>query len=197
MPIYEYYCPDNNTVYRFFARRPGLSGVVPRCPANPAFRMEKQVSSFAITGVKSKSKREDADGGLDDLDDPRVERAMMEMEKEMASMDENNPDPRQLARLMRRMTELTGEHGGERMEEMIRRLEAGEDPEKLEAEYDDVMGGDADGEDGDGFSGPGDAGDAPEAPGTKMLSRLRRRGAFRPRRRVDPELYEMEDYLPG
>ena len=38
--------------------------------------------------------------------------------------------------MMRKMSSLTGEKIPETMEEMIRRMEAGEDPEKLEEEYD-------------------------------------------------------------
>ena len=202
MPIYEYFCPDNNTVYRFFARRMGLGHTVPRCPANPAFQMQKQVSAFAITGATSKAKREPGSGGGDDdndgMDDPRMEHAMMEMEREMSSLDEENPDPRQMGRLMRRMSELTGEGGGdERMEEMIRRLESGEDPDKMEEEFGDVMGED----DGEGGGLPGEedgsGGGSPgfENGGAKMLSLLRRRGHSMQRRRADPELYEMDDYL--
>ena len=35
------------------------------------------------------------------------QQVMAEMENEMSSMNEDNPDPRQLGRLMRKMTEAT------------------------------------------------------------------------------------------
>jgi len=46
-------------------------------------------------------------------------------------------DPRSLARLMRKMASETGEEMDDEMKEVCERLEAGEDPEKLEA----MMGG--------------------------------------------------------
>ena len=70
--------------------------------------------------------------------DPRMERVMAEMESEMSSMSEDNPDPRQLGRLMRKMTEATGQKMPEAMEQMIERLER-EDPEKLEEEFGDSL----------------------------------------------------------
>ena len=57
MPIYEYYCPDNHTIYQFYAKTLAQGGTVPRCPDNPKYRMKKLVSAFAITsgGAKDES----------------------------------------------------------------------------------------------------------------------------------------------
>lgn len=190
MPIYEYYCPDNHTVYRFFARRLGMGNILPRCPANPKFRLEKRVSSFAIVGATDKARKEQPDGaggeGDDMLDDPRMEKMMMEMENEMAGMDDDNPDPRQLGRMMRRMKDLMGEKSGDpRMEEVIKRLESGEDPDKLEEDYGDFLDEDP----GTGTEG------SEAAEGRKLLARWRKaRRAAGPR--IDPELYELDEWLP-
>jgi hypothetical protein len=43
------------------------------------------------------------------------------------------------------MTELTGEDMDPEMEEAVRRLEAGEDPEKVEEDMGDVLGGEGGG----------------------------------------------------
>ncbi len=181
MPIYEFYCPDNNRIYSFFARSPAMGSRTPRCPDNPKYRMVKQVSGFAVTGRR---RDDDAAGGeADDLaDDPRTEAMMAEMEREMAGMDEENPDPRQMARMMRRMADMTGEPVPSAMEEMIARMERGEDPEQLEEEYGDLLDEAMD-----------DDASAEESPGDPRSARaLLRRG--RPPRR-DPELYEMEAFL--
>jgi len=74
---------------------------------------------------------------MPDLDEERLEKAMMSMAGELEGMDEN--DPRQMARFMRRLTEATGMSAGSGMEEAISRLEAGEDPEKLEAELGELF----------------------------------------------------------
>ena len=67
-----------------------------------------------------------------------MEREMMRLAREMESIDENNP--RQLAAAMRRLSDVTGEPLDGETDEMIRRLEAGEDPEKVEEEMASVFG---------------------------------------------------------
>ena len=106
---------------------------------------------------------------------------MMKLAGEMSGMDEENPDPRALGRMMRKMMDITGEKMPEPMLEMLARMEKGEDPEKLEAEYGDVLDDNSMGDLGQGKSDGGKG-----AAGT-----LRRR--LPPRR--DPTLYEMVDYL--
>jgi hypothetical protein len=49
MPIYEYYCPDNHTIYQFFAKTLAQGQTVPKCPDNPKFKLRKLVSAFAVT----------------------------------------------------------------------------------------------------------------------------------------------------
>ena len=38
MPIYEYYCPDNNRIYQFFAKTLAQGRTVPNARTIPAFR---------------------------------------------------------------------------------------------------------------------------------------------------------------
>lgn len=176
MPIYEFYSPDTNKIYSFFARSLSQGALTPRCPDKPKARMERLISRFAVTGRA----KEKSDEGPDPSTDPRLERAMAEMEREMSGIDENNPDPRQLGRLMRRMAEATGQKMPGEMEQMLRRLESGEDPEKLEEEF----GGALD------ELGEGTFGDPENEGAVKALLRARKK---RPSR--DPKLYEMGDYL--
>lgn len=171
MPIYEFFSPDTNKVYSFYARSLSQGQMTPRCPDRAGARMERMVSRFAVTGRASEKS-----GAAPDPADPRMERVMAEMEREMSGMDEGNPDPRALGRMMRKMTEATGQAMPKEMEQMIRRLEAGEDPEKLEEEFGDAF---------DGMDLPGDPAPEGEA-GARSLSR-------RPVR--DPALYEMADFL--
>lgn len=163
MPIYEYFCPDNNRIYQFFAKTVAQGQTTPQCPDDPSLRMVKMVSAFAIQGAERKSTGAKPAGGSDAAgeggemggpaaDDSRMEAAMAQMEAEMGSIDEN--DPRAMGRMMRRMSELTGEplEGG--MEEMVRKLEEGRDPEAIEAEMGDLLGDDPEGDGmGGGFGG--------------------------------------------
>lgn len=176
MPIYEFYSPDTRKIYTFFARSLAYAGKTPRCPDKPKARMEKLISNFSVTG-RAKEKDEFAAGG--EGDDAQMDAAMAEMEREFGGMDESNPDPRQLARMMRKMSSLTGEKMPAQMEEMIGRMEKGEDPEKLEEEYGSAM---------DEFE-PGE-GDEAASELSKTLGRLRRKRVER-----DPTLYEMAEYV--
>ena len=182
MPIYEFFCPQTNKIYSFYARTLSMADKTPRCPDNPKFRMERMISSFSFTGRKREEPKGSAAAAGGETDDPRMEQVMAEMERDFSGMDEENPDPKQLARMMRKMSSLTGEKLPATMDEMIRRMEAGEDPEKLEAEYGDAL---------EDFDPPGAGGaDDENDPGTGKLKPRRRRRVVR-----DPTLYEMSDYV--
>lgn len=184
MPIYEFYCKRTDTVYSFLSQRLIGSDEVPRCPDNGRYKMERVVSSFSVTG-----RHKEPDGGEDmDPDDPRLEAAMAEMEREMAGMDEDNPDPRQMGRLMRRMAELTGERLDGSMEEMVRKMEEGADLEALEEEFGDAMDDDG----GEGFGDPESGGGEPMTDRAKLKQLLRAARRRGPRR--DPNLYDWRDY---
>jgi len=49
MPIYEFYCAENHTVYQFYAKTLAQGKIIPKCPDNPAFSMVKLLSEFAVT----------------------------------------------------------------------------------------------------------------------------------------------------
>ena len=107
-----------------------------------------------------------------------MDAAMGAMEREFGQVAESdNPDPRALAKMMRRMGELSGQKLPAQMDEVIARLEKGEDPDKLEAEFGDVF---------DAMDTPGDGAGGDD--GTKMKSR-RARLVTR-----DPKLYDMSEF---
>jgi putative FmdB family regulatory protein len=142
MPIYEFACPECRRIFSFLSKRinPDRSPVCPKCGNK---KLSKQVSRFAMTkGLQepaAKSGSETGEPPMPDLDDPRVARAMAEMERDMEHLDENNP--RHMAHIMRKMKDLMP--AGTLPKEMdiaIKRLEAGEDPEKIEADMGDVLG---------------------------------------------------------
>ena len=155
MPIYEFYCPDNHRIYSFLARTAAERGRVPKCPDDPSYRMVKLLSPFAIgkpdrragADPKPAAPDEPAPPGDPETDDPRTMAAMTEMERAVEGMDEENPDPRTLGRLMRRMAELSGEKIEGGMEEMVRKLEEGRDPEELDEELSSLMEGEEAGDD--------------------------------------------------
>jgi putative FmdB family regulatory protein len=133
MPIYEFLCRACNRIYSFHSFRVDTAGV-PTCPRCGATDLSRVPSRFGVTSASPKA---GSDAGNDDLDDPRLEREMMRFASELEGMDEN--DPKQMALAVRKMTELAGEPVTPAMEEMIRRLEAGEDPERIEEELGDAL----------------------------------------------------------
>ena len=110
--------------------------------------MKKLVSGFSITGNRKEPYAEESIEGMDQEDpfsgmsDAQTNAMMQEMEGAMQGMDEDNPDPRQKGNLMRRMCELTGEKMDEPMEEVVRKLEEGMNPDELEDRMGDFMGED-------------------------------------------------------
>jgi putative FmdB family regulatory protein len=147
MPIYEFYCPDCNTLFNFFSKTINTSKK-PSCPRCRKRKLERQMSAFAFTGKA----RETEDGEDLPFDESKMEKAMQMMESEAGRMDED--DPRQAANLMRKLTDMTGMELGDGMQEALRRMESGEDPEQIEAEMGDLLEGE------DPFLMPGKKGKA-------------------------------------
>ncbi len=77
------------------------------------------------------------ENGMPDIDESKLEKAMGALASEAERINED--DPRQAAQLMRKLTQMTGLELGSGMEEALRRMEAGEDPEQIEAEMGDLL----------------------------------------------------------
>ena len=134
MPIYEYGCYDcRKRVSVFFRTLADAQNKEPECPNCGGKSLKRLISKVGV--VRSEENR------LESLADPG----------NLAALESG--DPKELARLMRRMESEMGDEIGEDLggefEEMVGRLEAGETPESLEAS----MGG-ADSGGGGGQSYP-------------------------------------------
>jgi putative FmdB family regulatory protein len=160
MPIYEFACPDCRVVFNFLSKRINPERL-PTCPKCGNKRMVKQMSGFAtLRGAKEPAAAVEGEGGepMPDLDDPRMLRAMGELERDMEHLDENNP--RHMAHMMKKMKDIMPAGAvPKELDVAIKRLEAGEDPEKIEEDMGDVlgefMGGDEPEEGGGGYGGGG------------------------------------------
>lgn len=132
MPIYEFYCTDCNTIFNFFSSRIDTEKrpMCPKCNNGP---LERFMSRFAVL----KGAKEDDDTGMPDLDESKLEKAMSVLEREAGSINED--DPKQAANLMRKLCDMTGLDLGSGMEEALKRMEAGEDPEKIEQDMGDLL----------------------------------------------------------
>ena len=161
MPIYEFACPKCRKIFSFLSKRvqPDRLPVCPKCGNK---KLSKQLSAFApLCGAKEPSAPvdpgSDPGGPVPDLDDPKIMRAMSEMERDMEHLDENNP--RHMAHMMRKMKDLLPAGSAPKeLDIAIKRLEAGEDPEKIEADMGDVLGDLMGGPEGEGGAGSGGGG---------------------------------------
>ena len=138
MPIYEFYCKKCNTVFKFYSRTIDTT-TIPGCPRCKRIKLERIFSSFAT--LSKRNEESGPDPGIPDIDETKLERAMVMLEKEAEGMDEN--DPGQAADLMRKLTDAAGISLGEGMEEALARMERGEDPDKIEEELGDLLGEDS------------------------------------------------------
>lgn len=156
MPIYEFACPRCRRIYSFLSKRVNPDRT-PTCPKCGNKNLVKQVSRFAtVRGIPEPSAsagEPEGEAPGPDFDDPRVERAMSELERDLEHLDENNP--RHMAYMMRKMKDLMPPGSvPKELDVAIKRLEAGEDPEKIEEDMGDVldqfMGGPEDAGGGEG-----------------------------------------------
>ncbi len=142
MPIYEYRCGNCKRRVSIFFRSFSAVGEA-HCPNCDSTNLTRTVSQVAA--LKSEDAR------LDAMSDP----------SKFGDVDEN--DPKSMARMMRKMKdEMGGEMGGEmgpEFDEMVGRLEAGEDPEEIEKSMPGLGGmGEGGMPGGDPMGGMGDGG---------------------------------------
>lgn len=132
MPIYEFYCIDCHMIFNFFSGSVNTEKK-PLCPNCGKRRLDRQMSVFATP--RGREEGEDLD--MPDIDEAKMGRAMDLLAREAEHMDED--DPRQAADLMRKLTDMTGLELGPGMQEALNRMEAGEDPDQIEAEMGNLL----------------------------------------------------------
>ncbi len=131
MPIYEFYCSECHMIYSFFSKSVNTDKR-PSCPKCGKRRLRRQVSSFAVAGGGGEEGDEDLP-----VDEERMEKALTSLANEAENINED--DPRQAARLMRKLSGEMGIEYGESMEEALHRMESGEDPEAIESEMGELL----------------------------------------------------------
>lgn len=187
MPIYEFYCPDCATIFRFLSRKilsGGEGETRPSCPRCGRPEIERQVSAFAVPRSRPEgagAEKAPGEGDLPDVDESRLESAFESLEREVDGLDDE--DPRQAARLMRKLYDATGLKLGPAMDEAIRRMEGGEDPEAIEEELGEAL------EAEDPLAGDSEKGSGGAAPAGPPRPKAPARRRAPPR--VDETLYDL------
>lgn len=133
MPIYEFYCKRCNTIYNFFSKTVNTRKI-PLCPKCKKVKLVRQMSVFAALSGSEKSEEKHP---LDGLDEKKVEKELAKITAEAEKIKDD--DPRAAAQLMRKFADKTGVKMGDGFYEALRRIEQGEDPDKVELEMADAL----------------------------------------------------------
>lgn len=124
MPRYDYHCQNcgkRSVIFQSYAEY-GRKQV--KCPNCGSSELQRLIGRVRVARSE--------DSRLDELSDPSG----------WGDIDEN--DPRSMARMMRKMGDELGEDMPGEFDEVVDRLEAGENPDDIEESMPDLGGGDAD-----------------------------------------------------
>jgi len=124
MPIYQYRCLNCHKRFEVFMSYAEYGMRPVPCTHCGSENVLRRIGRIRI--AKSEESR------LDDLADPSA----------LAGLED---DPRELGRMMRKMSSEMGEDMGPEFDEVIGRLEAGQSPEDIESELPDLGGPDSGG----------------------------------------------------
>ena len=178
MPLYEFYCEPCHTVFTFRSVRVDTA-TVPPCPKCRK-KLKREVSKCAhiIAGAS----KEEGTGDFSDADvnEARMEEAASRLGDRLGALEDDDADPREAVRVMRELADAGGLRFNKEVREAMARIEAGEDPEKIDEEFSEVFDTDNPFENG--------AAEGGTTTGRSWLRSLRS-----PAR--DPKWYDMQDCL--
>jgi len=120
MPLYEYYCQSCKRRVAVRMSYSEFDCAHPKCSYCQSDQLQRLISRVRVSRSE--------DSRMESLADPG----------NFGDVDEN--DPRSVGKFMRRMGSEMGEDMGPEFDEMVGRLEAGEDPESIEADMPDPSG---------------------------------------------------------
>lgn len=133
MPLYEFYCEPCHTIFTFRSPRVDTA-TVPSCPACGA-RLKREVSAFAhmVRGKSAPDTSEDGDASA------RMDEVLARMGERVQSLDDEDADPREAVKVMKEMAAAGGLAFNKEVQEAMARIEAGEDPERIDEEFKEVF----------------------------------------------------------
>ena len=131
MPFYDYQCQDCTKRFQKFFTYSEYGTVAVECPKCRSLNVRRRIGKIRV--LRSDQSR------MENLADP----------DNLADLDE---DPRALGRMMRSMSEEVGEEMPPEFDEVVDRLEAGQNPEEIESSMPDLAAPDSGGADLPDFS---------------------------------------------
>lgn len=134
MPLYEFYCEPCHTVFTFRSARVD-TGTVPACPRCGA-ALKREISPFShiVRGAVKEPGSEAPEGGAS-----RMDEAAARLGERLQALDGDEADPRDAVKVMREMADAGGLRFNKEVREAMGRIEAGEDPEKIDETFREVF----------------------------------------------------------
>lgn len=137
MPLYEFYCEPCHALFTFRFSRVDTTSV-PECPVcgKP---LQRQISPFACI-IKGAVKSPDEK--TMDTDEARYanrEELIAQMTNRLNDLSGDDADPAEAVRVMREMATAGGLHFQPEIQEAMARIEAGEDPEKIDEQFGELF----------------------------------------------------------
>ena len=134
MPIYEFYCPECNTLFDFFSRKIDTL-THPPCPQCRA-PLSREVSQI---GVLHGDAPEDGDGlGHAAMDDGRVEKALASFGDSLDAAGKTD-DPKKAAELLSQFSDAAGIKFNPEIQDTLRRAAEGADPDAALRDIDAII----------------------------------------------------------
>ncbi|HNX35982.1 MAG TPA: zinc ribbon domain-containing protein [Kiritimatiellia bacterium] len=135
MPLYEFYCEPCHTVFTFRSARVDTV-TLPSCPrCGKALRREVSPFAHIVRGAVTEPGCEPLPGeGVS-----RIEEAAARLGERLQALEDDGADPADAVRTMKELAAAEGLHFNKEVREAMARIEAGEDPEKIDGEFSEVF----------------------------------------------------------
>jgi len=133
MPLYEFYCQACHMIFTFRFKQVDTASI-PLCP-ECGEKLKREVSAFAhIIRGKSDAGMNADNGAID-----RMDGVIAEMGERMQALEDDDGDPREAVSVLRAMAEAGGVQFKPDVMEAMARIDAGEDPDRIDEMFGEVF----------------------------------------------------------
>lgn len=133
MPFYEFYCEDCHRIFNFFSKQINTDKS-PDCPKCAKPSIQRLISNFSA--LKDMNPLKDK-GGFLTKNDPESVQAQLFLNNELKKI--NTQDPRQMASVLRKLGDVTGNHLGPNLQKVLSQMEQGGNVEELQLELESIL----------------------------------------------------------
>lgn len=133
MPFYEFYCDGCHRIFNFYSKQINTTES-PNCPRCNKLHIQRMISNFSalkdMNSIKDK-------GGFTSNNDADVIKSKLFLENELKSIDQN--DPRQMAKVLKKLGDATGNHLGSGLQNILSQMERGGNINELQLELESIL----------------------------------------------------------